>query len=328
MLEIIDLKKSYGEKPVLRGVNLKVEPGEILGLIGSNGAGKTTIISIAAGLRTCDSGQVHIGSGRESEWDVVSEPRRAAGLIGLAPQDLGVYPMLTAEQNLMVFGELAGLGARAARARAHEVAEGLGLAGELAQTASTLSGGQARRLHTGMALMHRPSVLFLDEPTVGADVAARRAILGVVRSLAEAGAAIVYTTHYLTEVVDLGAHVAILEGGRIVLRDSVQALLSSHARPTVAVVTDGAPADLPGWVVVPDGPGGVQDRWSPSEGLLDLHTPTELVAGALARLPRGTRLVGIEISPPTLESAFLDVTGRAIAFDDNAREDAPDAIFA
>jgi ABC-2 type transport system ATP-binding protein len=328
MLEISDLYKSYGDKPVLRGVDLRVEPGEILGLIGSNGAGKTTIISIAAGLRTCDSGHVTVGAGREADVDVLRNPRQAARFIGLAPQDLGIYPMLTAEENLAVFGELAGLTPRSAKTRAREVAETLGLEPVLDAVASTLSGGQARRLHTGMALMHRPPVLFLDEPTVGADVAARHAILDVVRSLAKEGAAIVYTTHYLSEIVDLNADVAILNEGSIAIEGSVRSVLADHARPTVAIVTAGASAELAGWTVTADDSESSNSRWRPEEDLLAAHTPTDLIAAALNHLPKGTRLVGIEIAPPTLESAFLDITGQAIALEDAKREEEKDVVLA
>lgn len=316
MLTIVDVHKSYRDHSVLRGVNLSVSRGEILGLIGSNGAGKTTLISIASGLRTCQGGQVLIGEGDEG-IDVVAAPKRAAGLIGLAPQDLGLYPMLTTEENLVVFGELAGLSPKDARRRARQVAEDLGIDECLAITASALSGGQARRLHTGMALMHRPPVLFLDEPTVGADVSARRAILSAVRALAGEGTAIVYTTHYLTELVDLGVEVAILDGGTIVLRDTVKGVLARHAHPTVAIVTIGAPAQLDGWTADEQGARPTTTRWCPDPESLAQGNPTELVAQALERLPQGTRLIDIEIAPPTLESAFLEVTGQAISFDDD-----------
>ncbi len=330
MLEISGLVKSYGAHRVLEGVDLAVRPGQILGLVGSNGAGKTTVISIAAGLRTADAGSVFVGPGREAAIDVLAHPQRAARILGLAPQDLGVYPMLTAEQNLMTFGQLAGLDVRTARTRAREVAETLDLVEELPKAASTLSGGQARRLHTGMALMHRPPVLVLDEPTVGADVSARRAILAAVRALAEEGAAIVYTTHYLSELADLGADIAILDRGRIILLDTVAGLLARHARPSVGVVTAGARPDLPGWKhAAPDSNTG-EVRWEPEPTLLVTRTPTELVAGALARLGGDTRLVGIEISPPSLESAFLDVTGRALDVDEarNNEEEVSDAYVA
>ncbi len=330
MLKISGLVKSYGAHRVLEGVDLAVEPGQILGLVGSNGAGKTTVISIAAGLRTADAGSVLVGPGREATIDVLAHPRRASRILGLAPQDLGVYPMLTAQQNLVTFGQLSGLDARAARARAREVAEMLDLVEELPKSASTLSGGQARRLHAGMALMHRPPVLFLDEPTVGADVSARRAILAAVRGLAEEGAAIVYTTHYLSELADLGADIAILDRGRIILLDTVAGLLSRHARPSVGVVTAGARPDLPGWNHAAPEPNTGEVRWEPEPDMLATRTPTELIVGALARLGANTRLVDIEISPPSLESAFLDVTGRALAVDEarNNEEEVSDAYVA
>jgi len=329
MLAISGLCKSYGALRVLDGVDLTVQPGQILGLVGSNGAGKTTVISIAAGLRTADAGTVLMGPGREATVDVLSHPRRAARLLGLAPQELGVYPMLTIEQNLMTFGQLAGFAAPRARVRAREIAETLGLEKDLAKPASTLSGGQARRLHTGMALMHHPPVLFLDEPTVGADVPARRSILGAVRSLAAEGAAIVYTTHYLSELSDLAADVAILDRGRIAFLDTVAGLLARYARPSVGVVTAGVRPDLPGWSAVAHGADVGDVRWEPDPHLLATCSATELVAGALKRLGGDTRLVGIDISPPSIESAFLEITGRALTVDDaHGNEEATDACVA
>lgn len=326
MLTCVGVTKSYGSTSVLRGVDLTVRPGQVLGLVGSNGAGKTTLISIAAGLRTADSGAVTITDPRGRTVDALRDPRAAARLVGLAPQTLGIYPMLTVAQNLRTLGELSGLTPAAARTRALEVAESIDLTDKLGAKAETLSGGQARRLHTGMALLHRPRVLFLDEPTVGADVAARRAILDVVRTLAAQGAAVVYTTHYLTELVDLGADVAILHEGRIVLEAPVERVLAEHARPVVGLVLDGtqpAAADLPGWrpvgaVADPSAPDATGPdarcgtRWEPEPALLDAHDPTALVTAALARLAPATRLRAIEIAPPSLDSAFLALTGRQL----------------
>lgn len=328
MLTCVGVTKSYGSTSVLRGVDLTVRPGQVLGLVGSNGAGKTTLISIAAGLRTADSGAVTLTDAHGRTVDALRDPRSAARLIGLAPQTLGVYPMLTVAQNLRTLGELSGLTPAAARARALEVAEAIDLTDKLGARAETLSGGQARRLHTGMALLHRPRVLFLDEPTVGADVAARLAILDVVRSLAADGAAVVYTTHYLTELVDLGADVAILHEGRIVLEAPVDRVLADHARPVVGIVLDGRqPAldELPGWRPVtvvldpaagsdPTSPGAAPGtRWEPEPALLDAHDPTALVTSALARLTPATHLRAIEIAPPSLDSAFLSLTGHQLA---------------
>ena len=195
-LDVREIRKSYGTHEVLRGVDLRVEPGQILGLLGRNGAGKSTLITILCGLRRADSGTTSICGHRPASAD-------AARLIGYAPQELGIYPDLSVAQNLAAFGELHGLGRREAASRADEVMELLGLSEKRGQRASHLSGGQQRRLHAGMAIMHRPRLVFMDEPTVGADVEARSQILRAVRQLADEGAAVVYTSHYLAEFEEL-----------------------------------------------------------------------------------------------------------------------------
>ena len=181
-LEVREVRKSYGAHEVLRGVDLRVEPGQILGLLGRNGAGKSTLITILCGLRRADSGSISICGHRPASAD-------AARSIGYAPQDLGIYPDLSVAQNLAAFGELNGLGRRESASRAGEVMDLLGLSEKSGQRASHLSGGQQRRLHAGMAIMHRPRLVFMDEPTVGADVEARSQILRAVRRLADEGAA-------------------------------------------------------------------------------------------------------------------------------------------
>lgn len=223
-----DIHKTYGSNQVLRGVSLRVEPGQILGLLGRNGAGKSTFITIACSLRRADSGSVAI-CGVDPTQNNVGE------LIGYAPQELGIYPDLTVAQNLGYFGRLHGLGHRAAKARSEEVMEMLGLTGKANQSAKHLSGGQQRRLHAGMAIMHRPKLIFMDEPTVGADVEARSQILDTVRHLAAEGAAVVYTSHYLAEFEELGADVAVLNQGRLVAQGSLEQIVATYGQAPVQV---------------------------------------------------------------------------------------------
>ena len=225
-----DIHKTYGSNQVLRGVSLRVEPGQILGLLGRNGAGKSTFITIACSLRRADSGSVAI-CGVDPTQNNVGE------LIGYAPQELGIYPDLTVAQNLGYFGRLHGLGHRAAKARSEEVMEMLGLTGKANQSAKHLSGGQQRRLHAGMAIMHRPKLIFMDEPTVGADVEARSQILDTVRQLAEQGAAVVYTSHYLAEFEELGADVTVLNQGRLVAQGSLEQIVATYGQVPVQVHT-------------------------------------------------------------------------------------------
>ena len=172
MLVATGLTKSYGDVHALRGADLDVESGQIVALLGKNGAGKTTMISIIAGLLKADSGTVILDG-----FDAQADLDRASKLIGIAPQDTGIYGVLTVRENLEFFANLAGVTSNRRSAEATNVAERLGLTDLLERRASKLSGGEARRLHTGCALVHEPKLLMLDEPTVGADVATRAQLI-------------------------------------------------------------------------------------------------------------------------------------------------------
>jgi ABC-2 type transport system ATP-binding protein len=226
MLEISGVIKSFGSTDVLRGVELTVPAGRITGLVGANGAGKSTLIAIATGLLRPDSGRVTLAG-----IDVLRHRRRAARHLGLAPQELGLYPTLSVAENLAFAGRISGLSCRPASARARESAELFALTDCLHRRAEILSGGQKRRLHTAMALLHRPAVLFLDEPTVGADVPSRSSILDVVRVMAAEGTAVVYTTHYLAELETLDAHVAVLHDGRFAAHAPLAEMAATYGGP-------------------------------------------------------------------------------------------------
>ena len=303
MLEIKALKKAYGGHEVLRGVDLEAQVGEIVGLLGPNGAGKTTLVSIVAGLRSADGGTVTVNG-----IDAVAHPDKARALLGLAPQDLGIYPVLSVERNLTFFAELSGLTGKRLRAQVKDVAEALDLANLLGQKAATLSGGQKRRLHTAMALVNEPKVLFLDEPTVGADVQTRNQILEVVRRRAEAGCAVVYTSHYLTEIEDLAATVAVLEGGEIVARGPLAGLIAEHGSPALRLTFEGSAPVLDGFEV------------SGSTATLRTPDPARAAAGIIGRLNGSTdRLRSVDIVRPSLEAAYLALTGRRSNEDTNEK---------
>ena len=202
MLRVQGLRKAYGEIVALRGVDLDVASGEIVSLLGPNGAGKTSLVSIVAGLRRADDGLVEVAG--------LDASRRSAEVrrhIGLAPQDLGIYPVVSVRNNLMLFGELEGMRRRELRSRIDEVCDALDITPLLDRQAGSLSGGQKRRLHTAIALLHKPDLLLLDEATTGADVETRGHLLELVRRLASEGSAVLYSTHYLQEVESLGATV-------------------------------------------------------------------------------------------------------------------------
>ena len=296
-LEIEALEKSYGPTPALAGVDLRVEAGTILGLLGPNGAGKTTLVSIVAGLRRPDAGRVEVCG-----HDVVRAPHAARPLVGIAPQDTGVYLPLSVRDNLRFFAGLAGLSRAQTAARIDQVAAALGLTPLLGRRAAQLSGGERRRLHTAIPLLHRPALILLDEPTTGADVVTRTQILELVRDLADEGSAVVYSTHYLPEIEQLDAGVAFIDRGRVVARGSTAGLIRRHGAsallltffesvPTAARV---AGAEVEGATV-----------------RIPADDPAALAAEILPGLGPDARLISsIEIVRPSLESVYLAVTGR------------------
>ncbi len=297
MLQVRDVRKSYGDRVALASVDLDVGAGTILGLVGPNGAGKTTLVSIIAGLRRADAGSVRVAG-----CDVVADAARARALIGLAPQDTGVYLSLSVRDNLAYFAGLAGLHRSARRTRVESVAAALGLADLLDRRAAQLSGGERRRVHTAMALVHEPPLALLDEPTTGADVRTRAEILAMVRQLAARGSAVVYSTHYLHEIEDLGADVAVIDRGRIVARGDAAQLVATHGSSALALTfADNVPA-----VACPDG--AVVDG---SSVRIRTDEPAATAAQLLPQLGDAAgRLRTLEVVQPSLESVFLQLTGR------------------
>jgi ABC-2 type transport system ATP-binding protein len=229
VLDAVDLRKSYGRVPALRGFTLHVRPGEIVGLVGHNGAGKTTFTNIVSGLSRPDGGTITVAGRR---------PRAARGLIGVAPQHLALFPGVTVRETLRLFGGLAGLRRRDLAAAMDETVRALRLAALLDRRIRELSGGQQRRAQVATAMLHRPALLLLDEPTAGVDPETRRALLDAVRARAAAGAAVVYTTHYLPELADLGATIAVARQGRILARGTAPELLG-HLPGQVRISLDG-----------------------------------------------------------------------------------------
>jgi ABC-2 type transport system ATP-binding protein len=295
MLEVSGLTKSYGDRHALRGVDLHVDAGQIVGLLGPNGAGKTTLVSIVAGLRKADGGSVRVAG-----VDVAARPDEARRHLGLAPQDLGLYPQITARENLRVFGRLCGLRRKALDQRIDELATELGLAHLMGRLASEMSGGERRRLHTAIALIHRPPLLLLDEATAGADVRTRADLLDVVRKLAIDGSAVCYSTHYLPEIETLGAEVAILDGGRIIARGSPKSIVQARGWTEVILTFDGPAPSLP------LGPEAEVDG---STVRLRTDEPDRVVAEVMAALgPVAGRLRSLVVEEPSLERLYLDLT--------------------
>jgi ABC-2 type transport system ATP-binding protein len=283
------LKKRYGEVRALDGFDLTVEPGEVVGLIGHNGAGKTTFLEVVSGLLRPDAGRVTVCG-----IDVRQHPRRVRALLGVAPQELALYPRITVREHLVLFGRLAGLNPARLRREVDIVSQEMLLTELLDRRVAELSGGQRRRVQTAAALVHRPPVLLLDEPTVGADPATRDALLAAVRARANEGAAVCYTTHYLPELERLGAGIAIAVNGRIVARDTGQRLLAGLPSELRVRLTHSAPSELAnssGWEAVDD-----------ELRMTTFHPGRDLAAlfGAIG----SDELASVVVRPPTFDDLY------------------------
>jgi ABC-2 type transport system ATP-binding protein len=309
VLEVRGLAKSYGSTVALAGVDLDIDPGEVVGLLGPNGAGKTTLVSIVAGLRRPDDGTVFVDG-----IDVRTNPVGARRRLGVAPQELGVSPTLTVRRNLEFFAELVGLRGDAERREVEEIAEALELSEFLDRKVRFLSGGEKRRVHTALAMVGRPPLLLLDEPTSGVDVRARATLLELVKRLAAAGAAICYSTHYLGEVEELGASVAILDRGRFIARGTVRDLIHRHGASSLELTFDSDDLPLPsldGWRI--EANGASLRVYSDKPGADAPAVLSSLGSDA-------ARLRSVELVSPSLEAVFLDLTGRRYLSEDEVTD--------
>lgn len=239
-IEIEGLKKTYsGGKQALKGINLTVPRGSVFGLLGPNGAGKSTLINILAGLVTKSEGKVTIWG-----WDQDVNPRQSRAAIGVMPQELNLDPFFTPRGALEVQAGLYGV--PKAQRRSDDILEMIGLTDKAEAYARTLSGGMRRRLLLGKALVHRPHVLVLDEPTAGVDIELRQMLWANVRKLnRDEGMTIILTTHYLEEAEEMCDEIAIINHGEVVARDSTSNLLGALDAKTMVIQPDSAVGALP-----------------------------------------------------------------------------------
>jgi len=298
-LQAVGLIKAFDGRRALDGFSLQVSAGEIVGLLGPNGAGKTTFVSIVSALLRPDEGEVRVGG-----IDVTVEPRRARQLLGMAPQETGVYPTLTCRQNLRFFAELSGLRRRSGTDAIDRVAASLGLTGLLDRRASALSGGERRRLHSAIALIHRPPLVLLDEPTTGADVETRAQLLELVADVASGGSAVVYSTHYLPEIEQLDASVVIIDQGRRLARGSVAELVAAHGTAEVTIRFQAQPPPL-------TPPPGARIELDGTTVRIRAREPGAAAVHVLQQIgPDVGSVQSFEIVQPSLETAFRQLTGR------------------
>ena len=215
------LVRRFGDLVAVNEVSFRIVPGETYGLLGPNGAGKTTTISMVAGLLDADAGTVTVAGRR-----VTPKTTRARAAIGVVPQDVAVYPDLTGRENLDFMGRLYGLRGAELKGRVAEVLEIIGLTDRAGDRTEQYSGGMKRRLNIGVGLLHRPTLLILDEPTVGVDPQSRNAILESVEKLSTEGMSVLYTTHYMEEAERICDRVGIVDEGRLIAEGTQRDLVA------------------------------------------------------------------------------------------------------
>jgi ABC-2 type transport system ATP-binding protein len=306
MLKVSAISKSFGAVRAVDGVSFHVSEGEIYGLLGPNGAGKTTTISMVCGLLRPDAGEIYV-----HEKSFSANPGEAKRLMGVTPQDLALYEELTGRENLEFWGRIAGLKSAEAKTRATELLEALSLADRADDAVKNYSGGMKRRINLGCALLHRPKLVLLDEPTVGIDPQARAKILEFITGLRASGTAILYTTHYLEEAETLCQRIGIIDHGKVLAEGTLSQLQERLGEGLVFTVdADFGENPTAKW-------DGFAERFrvlQQSEKQLVVaavgqRDPAEYLKALLA-LP--IRMQNVSLKRPSLNDVFLQLTGRQL----------------
>ncbi|MFE0101581.1 ABC transporter ATP-binding protein [Streptomyces sp. NPDC059009] len=312
VLEATGLTKRFGRRTAVDALSFDVAEGEIVGFLGANGAGKSTSIAMLSGSLTPDAGTVRVGG-----VDLAAHPAAAKRQLGVVPQDIALYPTLTGRQNLRFFAGAQGL---SRRERAHAVRwalDAVGLADRGRDSVATYSGGMRRRLNIAAGVLHRPRLLFLDEPTVGVDPQSRHQIFETVRRMrADHGMAVVYTSHYMPEVEQLCDRVVILDGGRILAAGTCAELVAPLGGGILVWPLD--PGEL---AALPEGVTTVAVALrNAGDVTVEGATIRVRVEGMRRTLTEVLRVAselnlcvgGLRVLHPDVETLFLDLTGRTL----------------
>jgi len=306
-IEVQNLHKAFGEIKAVDGVSFEVESGEIFSLLGPNGAGKTTAISMLSCLLRPDEGDARV-MGHSIRTDQMG----VKSVLGVVPQEIALYEDLSARENLTFWGKMYGLRGPALKSRADEVLEVIGLTDRAKEQVKKYSGGMKRRVNIGIALLHKPQIIYMDEPTVGIDPQSRRSILDAVLKLKTEGTTVLYTTHYMEEAQELSNHIAIMDQGKMIAigtHEELVKIVGATDRITVTINAESAK---------------VMDAWKAVKGVKQVSandgTLTILADDSNRVLPRlfetaatnGVRITSVAIQEPNLETVFLHLTGKAL----------------
>ena len=309
ILQVQNLVKKYGEFTAVKGISFDIKEGEIFSLLGPNGAGKTTTISMLSTLYTPTSGDAVIGG-----HSVTKDPMAVRHVIGVVPQDIALYEDLTAHENLVFWGQMYGLSGKPLATRVDEVLEQIGLTDKAKNRVKTYSGGMKRRVNIGVGLLHKPRLLFMDEPTVGIDPQSRRAILDTVKDLNRQGMTLLYTTHYMEEAQELSDRVGIIDNGGLIALGTQKELTQQVGQTETLILHIGENDDPE---ALANSLKGLKDvlEANATDHEVSIITPEaeDVLASVVSKAnERGIKIRSIDIREPNLEAVFLHLTGRAL----------------
>lgn len=307
LIEIKNASKSYGTLKAVDNVSITIKKGEIFGLLGPNGAGKSTLISMISTLLTPDGGEITV-----SEYDILKNTSQIKKMLGLVPQDIALYPTLTARENLVFWGRMYGLRGKLLQERVDEALETAGLKDRAKEKIESYSGGMKRRINITAALLHHPEIVIMDEPTVGIDPQSRNYILETVLKLNSQGMTVIYTSHYMEEVEFLCTRIAILDHGKVIASGSKEELQKLVGRKdTLNIQMTNIDEDVINKIKEMDG----VENLVAEDGKMSIITQDAdtILAEVITAVDSAKyRINSIDIKQPNLESVFLHLTGRAL----------------
>jgi ABC-2 type transport system ATP-binding protein len=302
-----NLQKHFGDIQAVKGIDFSVDTGEIFSLLGPNGAGKSTTISMLSCLQTPTDGDALVMG-----HSILRDPMAVRTAIGVGPQEIALYEDLSARENLVFWGKMYGLRGQILQQRVDEVLDIISLTDRQKDRVETFSGGMKRRVNIGIALLHRPQIIIMDEPTVGIDPQSRRHILDNVKALNQEGMTVLYTTHYMEEAQELSNHIAIMDQGEIIASGTHDELVDIVGQMDRLALTVNVEPDQ----IIP--------VWEREEGVHQIvaenGTINLLVDDSNIVLPKlfeetaaaNARITSVDIQEPNLEAVFLHLTGRAL----------------
>lgn len=307
LLKVEKIRKYYKEIKAVDEISFQVEAGEILGLLGPNGAGKSTTISMIATLIKPDAGNIYYG-----DKNITKTPKAIQQKLGYVPQEIALYPTLSGYENLVFWGKAYGLRGKALKERVQQVSEIIGIHTRLKDKVEKYSGGMKRRLNIGVALLHQPQIVIMDEPTVGIDPQSRNHILQTVKELNQQGVTVIYTSHYMEEVEYLCKKICIMDHGHIIAEGTKEQLVQmvSHKKQMTLVVDQVTEEVV---TVLNSHPFVEQVKVHENRILLEVKNNEDLFNQIIGSFSRTSSTIqSVHMNEPNLEAVFLHLTGRAL----------------